>query len=367
MTDYDGLSLSEGEVRRRLWATILELNVQAALDAGVPPALSLDDFETEAPSNVNDKDIDEQTETAQEHPTTTTTDASLQRFLLESLRPRLEIARRMNDITSDLSAASYNDFIALTNSITNSCRSCSANILRTNSTYLVSFHSNLADLLLRRFVLQLHRPLVSRARANAHYYFSRKISLDAAMTILSPARENAAFAQLVLRGGGMFKNRIIHASLAVASELLIEVEEQGLAEYPSPSKGPSIYVKMLMEALKEALRQSAERIRLGQGSVKLQMKLSMVMRQTELAGENASSMQQLAQCAKESLETSYAILQEWAAPEVVDNEPRANNGGTEDFDSCDFDPTNLALGSNFSLDDLFFLPAEFEMDGVRVG
>ncbi|KAJ9503383.1 hypothetical protein H2202_001537 [Exophiala xenobiotica] len=297
---FKKMGVLEGELRRRLWATILELDVQAALDAGVPPTLSLDDFDTEAPSNVNDKDIDEQTEALQEHPATTTTDSSLQRFLIQSLRPRLEVAHRMNGITSSLSDVSYNELM----------------------------------------------------------------SLDAAMAILSPVPKNAEFAHLVLHGAGMFKNRMIHASLAVASELLMEVEEQGPVEYDSSSQEPSGYRKMLMEALREALRQSAQRIRLGETNVKLHMKLSMAMRQTEVAGDHSSSLQHLAQAAKESLETSYATIQERAICEGVDVESGGNGGMSEDFDPDDFDPENFSLGSNFNLDDLFLLPTDFVTDGV---
>lgn len=190
------------------------------------------------------------------------------------------------------------------------------------------------------------------------------MSLDAAMAILSPVPKNAEFAHLVLLGAGIFKNRMIHASLAVASELLLEVKEQGPVDFHSPSQEPSGYRKMLMEALREALRQSAERIRLGETNVKLHMKLSMAMRQIEVAGENSSSMQQLAESAKESLETSYAIIQERATSEGVDIESAGNRGMSEDFDLDDFDPENFSLSSNFNLDDLFFLPAEFDMDGV---
>ncbi|KAL2432568.1 hypothetical protein ABEF95_013617 [Exophiala dermatitidis] len=185
-----------------LWATILELDVQAALDAGVPPTIGLDDFDTEAPSNVNDVDFDEQTRILHEHPATTTTDSSLQRFLFQSLRPRLEVARRMNGIPSALSEESYDEIVALTTSINDACRSYSAHILRSNSSDAASFHGNLADLLLRRFILQLHRPLAGRARTNPIYYFSRKMSLDAAMAILSPVPKDAEFAHLVLLGAG---------------------------------------------------------------------------------------------------------------------------------------------------------------------
>lgn len=144
----------------------------------------------------------------------------------------------------------------------------------------------------------------------------------------------------------------------------MEIEEQGLVEYHSPSQEPSGYRKMLMEALREALRQSAERIRLGETNVKLHMKLSIAMRQTEVAGENSSSMQQLAQSAKESLETSYAIIQERATSEGVGIGSGENGRMPEDFDPDDFDLENFSLGSNFNLDDLFFLPADFVMDGV---
>ncbi|KIW64047.1 hypothetical protein PV04_09007 [Phialophora macrospora] len=361
---FKRMGILEGEIRRRLWATILELDVQAALDAGVPPTLSFEDFDTEAPSNVNDKDIDEQTEAFQEHPATTTTDPSLQRFLFQSLRPRLEVARRMNGIESALSETSYNEFTTLTTSITSACRSCGAHIPQTNGSDIASFHHNLSDLLLRRFILHLHRPLAGRAQTDPLYYFSRKMSLDAAMAILSPVPENAEFARLALFGAGIFKNRMIHASLAVASELLMEVEEQGPGEYHLPPKEPSGYRKMLIEALREALRQSAERIRLGETNVKLHMKLSMAMRRTEVAGDNSSPMQQLAQSAKESLETSYATIQERATSEGINVESRGNGGMFEDFDPDDFDPENFSISSSLNLDDLFFLPAEFEMDCV---
>lgn len=314
---------------------------------------------------MNDKDIDEQTEALLELPETTTTDSSLQRFLFRSLRPRLEVARRMNGLTSARPEMSYNELIALTTSITNTCRSCGAHILRTNGADIASLHDNLADLLLRRFILQLHRPLAGRARTDPTYYFSRKMSLDAAMAILSPVPKNAEFAHLVLLGAGMFKNRMIHASLAVASELLMDVEEQGSVDLHSPSQEPPAYRKMLMEAMREALWQSAERIRLGETNVKLHMKLSMAMRQTEMAGENSSSLQRVAESAEESLEISYDIIQQRAVSEGVDIESGGNREFSEDFDPDDFDPENFSFNSSdFNLDDLFFLPAEIDMDGI---
>ncbi|EHY56580.1 hypothetical protein HRR83_002336 [Exophiala dermatitidis] len=187
------------------------------------------------------------------------------------------------------------------------------------------------------------------------------------MAILSPVPKDAECAHLVLLGAGIFKNRMIHASLAVASELLMEVEAQEpVMDYRSTWQEPSGYRKMLMDALRESLRQSTERIRLGETNVKLHMKLSMAMRQTEVAGESSSvrAMQQLAQAAKESLETSYTTMQERAAAQGVDTQTAGNGSSmSADFDPDDFDmPENLSLGSDFNLDDLFFLPADMGLD-----
>ena len=63
------------------------MNVQASLDSGVPPILAFDDFDTEPPSNVDDRDIDECTGVLPQYPKTTVTDTSLQCFLFECLRP----------------------------------------------------------------------------------------------------------------------------------------------------------------------------------------------------------------------------------------------------------------------------------------
>lgn len=326
--------------------------------------LSLDDSDTEAPSNVNDADINEHVKVLEEQSATCITDSSLQRLLLSTIRLRLEVARRMNGIDSTLSEMSHGELMSLTTSITNSCRSCVSYILRTDTAEVVSFKRNFADLLLRRFILHLHRPLAGRSRKDPQHYFSRKMSIDAAMAVLSPSPKNVEFERLVLVGAGIFKNRMIHASLAVASEVLMDLDEHGPAELQSSSQEPSRYRRMLVEALREALQQSTERIRYGETNVKLHMKLSMVMRQTE-AGEHASSKQQLAQSAKESLEASYAMIQRRAAPEAASLGGRGNRGTSEDFDPNDFSSENLFFfGSEFSLDDLFFLPTDLEMNAV---
>ena len=85
------MTILQAEMRRRLWATIIELALQSSLDSSMPPRISLDEFDTEPPANINDEDLEESTTALQPHPRTTYTAASLQLTLFDSLPTRLRI------------------------------------------------------------------------------------------------------------------------------------------------------------------------------------------------------------------------------------------------------------------------------------
>ncbi|KAI0517082.1 fungal-specific transcription factor domain-containing protein [Xylaria bambusicola] len=296
---FPGISSFEAEIRRRLWATVLELNAQASLDSGTPPGISLDDFDTRPPTNVNDEDMGEDSINFRQHNETVQTDTSLQRFLLQNLPPRLEMLRRMNGLGINLEDERI---LALSASLNTACREIDAQVSTDPDTETASCKRNMASLLLRRFLLVLHRPLAGRIRENALYYHSRKMSFDSAMSLLKPPIVNNTFSYLMLRGGGLFKSCLIHASLALASELLIEIEEQGSGTYR----------QMLVDAVREARQQWVQRIKLGDPNFRLHMKLSIVLDQAEYVGEEEGQFQQqrMAKSTKESLELCHSLIQE---------------------------------------------------------
>ena len=77
------------ELRRRLWATIIEMVVQSSLDSGMPALLSFNDFDTLPPSNIDDNELDETTEVIpRSKDRAIFTQTSLQVLLLQSLRLR---------------------------------------------------------------------------------------------------------------------------------------------------------------------------------------------------------------------------------------------------------------------------------------
>lgn len=312
--------------------------MQASLDAGVPPNLSFDDFDTDPPSNINDRDIDDRTGILEQHPKSIVTDTSLQRFLFESFCPRFEMLRRMNGGGTEMAY----EVLALSTQISNASHECIAHVKKGDGTEGKDFRCNLADLFLRRFLLGLHRPWASRARESPLYYYSRKSSLDSAMALLSPT-PNEEFSHLVLLGSGIFKNRIIHASLALTSELLIETEERG---ENSSMREPSSYYKILVDAVKEARWQLAQRMQLGDTNVRLHMKLSIALSQAESTEDDTSLQQRMAQSA-DSLDMAYStMLVRIGSPETLLHS-NGNISTPQEIDQRDFSV------DFFDFDDIF--------------
>ncbi|KAH6627923.1 hypothetical protein F5144DRAFT_577288 [Chaetomium tenue] len=217
------MSLLQAELRRRLWATILDLIVQSSLDAWMPPRLSLEEFDTELPSNVNDEEMDETTTTLPLHPKEKFTSTSLQIALLASLPTRLGIVQFLNNLNSD---RSYHRALALTAELT-SAISANSTLFAPNSSSSNEpgsnvFHRNLIDFLTRRFLIPLHFPFSHQARVNPLFHYSLKVSLDTALALVSHQQEedNDRFQNLLCIAGGMFRDGIRYATSAISLELL---------------------------------------------------------------------------------------------------------------------------------------------------
>lgn len=359
---------SEAEVRKRLWATILELNIQTSLDSGTPPGISCSDFDTGPPSNVNDEDLLDASTTAstlKQQPDKVTTQTSLQRFLLRNLPDRLRMLHCMNGIGNPLKDE---EILSLSARIGKACRDCvpyCQSIQRGSEVAederseadIVTFRQAMAQLLLRRFLLVLHRPLAGRINENALYYHSRKFSFDTAAALLKPvnsANASATFSHLMLRGGGMFRSCLNHVSLALASELLIEI---GDMEEGGERGGSSAYRQLLANAVKEVRDLWAERLRRGDTNVRLHMKLSIVLglvekeededergdggRVNDENGGGTSTQQRMTMSAKESLEACIGLIKR----SYSDSSITGNEGHSEN-EQMDFSDHSFDLGGD---------------------
>ncbi|KAL7919997.1 major facilitator superfamily domain-containing protein [Trichoderma austrokoningii] len=314
----------------------------ASLDSGAPLAISFDDFDTNSPQNVDDKDISESTETLPDYAENTATDKSFQLLLLRYLRPRCEIIRRMNGASSSFT---QDEVQSLTSTLNKACRECSARLVGNNDGDTTGvFKHNIADLLLRRFLLTLYRPLATASRVgDPGFHFSRKVCLESATALLSPPH-NSEFYQVAFIGGGIFKNRIIHASLAICSDLIIDMEELNSVEWPST------YRKMLLEALREAARQTNERIRLGETNLRLNMKLNVVLCRAQCAESGSARQLRMIEGAQESLKMAYAVMQ---ARLSLTDEKQQEEGRLE---RSELDWQNIGTGVDKQWDEYYDMP-----------
>lgn len=337
------MSVLQAEIRRRLWATVVEMVIQASLDSAMPPRISLDDFDTEAPSNNNDDEINESTTILQSHPRGTHTTTSMQLVLLDLLPTRLRILQLLNGLHSELS---YLDALTLSSELTDQYRTCSSFMRENEQSGVTAFHRNLLDYLVRRFLIPLHCPFAGEARTNPLFHYSLKVSLDSAMTIISPEPDEG-FARLMAIGGGLFREGLRYAMSVITRELVVQVEAQRV---DGTLRRNSQYVELLKKNVRDMVSLSLERIRQGETNVKAPMFLSMIMAQVEAVEEGVSGELKLAQSAKDSLEYCYNIL-------------RARDGAVSPpcVDNTGLTPRSLdswlgGFGLDLDLDSDFFLP-----------
>ena len=295
------MSVIQAEVRRRLWATILELAIQASLDSAMPPRISLDEYDTEAPSNINDDEIDESIESIKPWPRDTFTSSSLQLLLQESVCTRLRVLQLLNGLHSELS---YVDALALSSQVTEIYRSCSTFMQEQEALGVTAFQRNLIDYMVRRLMVPLHCPFATKARKSPLFNYSLKIILETAMSIMSPEPDDG-FSRLMALGGGMFREGIRYACSIIALELIAQVEAQRL---DGTLRRNTQYIEILRTMVKDIMALSIERIRQGETNIKTPVFMNMILGQVEAMETGAALEPRIAECAKESLELCHELL-----------------------------------------------------------
>jgi hypothetical protein len=315
----------EAEMRRRVWATVLELAVQASLDSGTPPVISCDALDTcESPSNLDDSQItaaNQNVPTSQ--PSTTFTRSSIQPALLKSLPVRFRIAEALSRPNAEIS---YDSVKSMGANLTAQLRETSELLDSFCFTRPSTFQIHLQDLLSRRFLLVLHAQFVHKAPSDINYHFSRTVCLDSALLLLGPSLSSGApsreynneddtlssfndYAHLRLYGDGLFKNVLITAVMTVCVEFLVQIREDSSPVASSPSRLP------LLQAIRDTAALMWQRIRKGETSVKAYVFLVCVLAKID-AFRRRNSLQQkqltdqaVAEAAKRILEVCSKYLE----------------------------------------------------------
>lgn len=341
------ISLLQAEVRRRLWATILDMVAQTSLDSAMPPRISFDEFDTEAPSNINDHEIDESTEILPLHPRNVFTSTSIQLILFDTLRLRLRVLQLINGLHSELY---YPDVLTLSSEITEAYRACNKFLDDNANSGVTSFHRTLLEFMLRRFLLPLHCPFASKARDNELFYYSRKVSLDTALAMTCPEPDER-FSRLLSTGGGLFREGMRCALTVITFELISQAGVQsldGTLERNSQSRD------ILKQVIQSRISLSLDRVRQGETNIKAHTYLSMVLSLVEAIETGISPSLKIANSARDSLELCHGLLQARLESTTV---PYADHHGVMPISPYrGHEEYDLGLDLDLDMDFDFFLP-----------
>ena len=177
------------EMRRRLWTTIVELDLQAAIERGMPPSIKHDDFNIQMPSNQSDEAIALTSKsTATSHPTNNWTTSSFQVALHQSYQTRSDICAWANGCKGHedfdrISTLGENLTTALLNLPTWS-KSNHDSPRKLTLTYL----ETTLKIILNQYLLLIYIPPAIQTAPSASKAIYRRGRLDASVAILSHYR-----------------------------------------------------------------------------------------------------------------------------------------------------------------------------------
>ena len=176
------ISAFDQEMRRRLWATILEFEIQMCVDRGMPSSVSSDGWDCRAPSNIDDEDFDSQSK--QLPPPKLLSKFTRSSFLAvaqQSAPLRLELLARVNSIQPNISFEEVLVYDAKLRQTLDDLPDWNARA----ATDKTQFAPTLAQLQLLEFLILIHQPFATQTMSQNRYFYSRASARDAASSILS--------------------------------------------------------------------------------------------------------------------------------------------------------------------------------------
>ena len=211
------------EQRRRLWASLVELELQASADAGMVPSIDLDQCDIPAPSNWDDSELkegmiaypgDDESEGA-------ITRSDVLALLSRSLPVRLRITKMVNNLRFTLS---YDEALRLSDEMVRYLDEGVA-LFNRDESRTMTFARSFYVFTMRRYLLVLHRPFCYSALQTPKYTYSRKLCLESSMDLLS-LLEGDTSPHLGQLAGSMFRYDFFHAAITVCLELRLQMEEK---------------------------------------------------------------------------------------------------------------------------------------------
>ncbi|KAL3455755.1 hypothetical protein BJX64DRAFT_294755 [Aspergillus heterothallicus] len=304
----------QAEMRRRLWATILELVIQTSMDAGAVPHITPDDYDCAPPRILNDDQLER--DTLPEGHTRIFSDTSIQVALLHSLPLRLQIARVVNNFRT---GPSYEETLRLSTELSDLYREAATIMYPRLSPHHQpsTFQRRLYDLMTQRFMLVLHDPFSILSKTNMAYSPSRKFTLKTSLHILSPSSapptEPRDYTSLCLSGTSGFRDIPMQAAAVLCDELLTQIsKEKSTKEKSSRAPSTPFSVKKFDEfycPIEAFLTSNLARLQIGETNEKPYVIFQCILAQANAlrAGRNVNDA--IYETLRDSLVASVSVLE----------------------------------------------------------
>jgi hypothetical protein len=200
------MSPFDEQMKKRLWVTVMELELQSSIESGIQSGLTGLYFDTPAPANLADEAFSPD---MQEVPLGQSveyfTSASYLTITLKSLSLRIHLTHLLNTPSS---ALHYTDVLHYDAQI----RSALATLpVWNNDCALIP--STLLRLQLRQYLLLLHKPYAKLAYTNDRYLYSFTTCVDTCSSLVAMHDRLISKGTLALNN---FRNDIIRAGLALS-------------------------------------------------------------------------------------------------------------------------------------------------------
>ncbi|KAI1034708.1 hypothetical protein LB504_004533 [Fusarium proliferatum] len=179
------MSPFDREMRRRLWITIVELDLQASIERGMPPSVRIGDFNIKRPLNVDDERLMESMQNPLAGtPITELTSTSFQALLYRSLPTRLKICTFIN---ASCEEANFDKVLELEQELGQALQDIPAfdhpqadPRQHQTATYIKS----MLGIVLHQYILSLHFHFVAQHISPSKAVICRRARLEASMKIL---------------------------------------------------------------------------------------------------------------------------------------------------------------------------------------
>jgi hypothetical protein len=262
---YPGISVFQGEMRRRVWAAVRSIDLLFSAQAGLPPIVRPRDTNTLVPRNIYDDELFEEMKSLP--PSRPEKEATPTLFLINRTRLIYKLGEAV-ELTDTLTCSSYDEVMKVDAEARDLHENVSQHLkmrsmdesARDPSTLIMQRFT--LDLLYLKIVCVLHRKFLAYARVQSRFSYSRTAVIDASMTML----QHQATLHRECQPGGRLRNvkwfisslttvDFLLAAMIIASDLnrTIKAGRQGRGSDASLSLWTSERVDEMLDAMETAV------------------------------------------------------------------------------------------------------------------